>query len=558
MSVKVDLVWLDGTEKLAAWPLGVVHISEAQPGPVAALVAQKLALSAADAWLFWHSRLGMPDAEKIARACALPGNVWHGGLRLGMGGAPGIIDFINGTWVLNRDPDEDIESSSWRLSLEACLISTEVLRQMGGPRPEFRTLAAASLELGHRYITRGVITRHIPWMLPDHVAKQIPVLPFEDEVRFAHYRTGRGHTYWALLRAVLSGYASPAAAWKSWQAVRQSPPPPRATYQHAFSDPPVPQDAKVTVLIPTVDRYPYLRTLLQQLRAQTVLPHEIIVVDQTRQDRRDRSLARDFADLPLQVIYQDEPGQCTSRNAGLRASTGDYVLFIDDDDEVPPDLLEQHLKNLARFRVQVSSGAADEVGAGPLPENFTFIRVSDVFPTNNTLIERAVLHRSGLFDLAYNRRQRADGDLGARIYLTGTLMILNPEIRVLHHHAPSGGLRVHKARVVTYASSRQNIWIRHLPAVSEIYLGRRYFTDKQVHESLWQRAFGTYSIRGGVGRRLLKALASTVLLPNTIWKIRQRYKEAEELLKTFPQIPTLENAPQPANAMRQPGDAAPK
>jgi glycosyltransferase involved in cell wall biosynthesis len=546
MSIKVNLVWLDTPgQKSENWDLGEVYAIKAQPRSIADLIEQEVAKNSADAWLFWHSRLGTPDTGKIAKVYTLPGNVWHAGLRLGLGGTPGIIDFFNGTWMLNRDPDEGIESTSWRLSLEACLISTDVLRQMGGPAPEFKTLAAASLEMGYRYVTRGVITRHIPWMLPDQVTKRSLQLPFEDEVRFAYNRIGKGQTYWALFRAVLSRYASPIVIWKSWQAVRRSARPDHITYHHTFSDPTTPRGAKVTVLIPTVDRYPYLRKLLEQLRSQTVAPYEIIVVDQTRQDRRDSSLINDFADIPLQVIYQDEPGQCTSRNAGLFASAGDYILFIDDDDEVPPDLLEQHLKNLKRFGILVSSGVADEIAAGTLPENFTFTRVSDVFPTNNTMIDRKVLYRSGLFDLAYNRRQRADGDLGTRIYLTGELMILTPEIRVLHHHAPSGGLRVHKARVITYASSRQNLLIRHLPAVSDIYLGKRYFTDKQVREGLWLSAIATYSVRGHIGRKLLKALASTVFLPNTVWKIRQRYKEAEELLKIFPQIPTLENNSHP-------------
>ncbi|MCP5303470.1 MAG: glycosyltransferase family 2 protein [Pseudomonadales bacterium] len=541
MNAKIDLVWL-GDSPPPLWTLGAIHTVAAEPIHIAELIRSKLADSSADVWLFWHSRLGTPDAEVMARVIQLPGNVWHAGLRLGLAGLPGIIDFIVGTWTLNRDPDEMIEATSWRLSLEACLITTDVLRQMGGPRPEFTTLVAASLELGHRYITRGVITRHIPWMLPEKISKQFTTLPFIDEVRFAYYRFGKGHTYWALLRAILSGYASLITAWKSWQAVRGSARPKQTIYKHpalAGDSPPM-QSAKVSVLIPTVDRYPYLRKLLEQLRTQTVKPHEIIVVDQTQAARRDLTLGADYKDLPLKIINQDEPGQCTSRNAGLQASTGDFILFIDDDDEVSNDLLELHLKNLARFKVQVSSGAADEIGAGPLPENFTFIRVSDVFPTNNTMIYREVLRASGMFDLAYNRRQRADGDLGTRIYLSGTLMILNPEIRVLHHHAPSGGLRVHKARVVTYASSRQHLFIRHLPAVSEIYLTRRYFTDRQVYENLWLRAFGTYSIRGGLGRKLLKALASTLLLPNTVWKIRQRRNEAEELLKTFPQIPALD------------------
>ena len=80
-----------------------------------------------------------------------------------------------------------------------------------------------------------------------------------------------------------------------------------------------------------------------------------------------------------------------------------------------------------------------------LPDAFTLRRASDVFPTNNTMLRKSALRLSGLFDLAYEHGPRADGDLGMRLYLSGARMLLDPEIRVLHHHAPSGGLRTHKA-----------------------------------------------------------------------------------------------------------------
>jgi glycosyltransferase involved in cell wall biosynthesis len=266
---------------------------------------------------------------------------------------------------------------------------------------------------------------------------------------------------------------------------------------------------------------------------------EIIIVDQTPLERRETSLAEEFNDLPLRIIYRDQPGQCSSRNAGLCQARGDYILFLDDDEEVPPTLIEDHLKTLERFQADVSSGVADEVGAGPLPEAFTYFRVSDVFPTNNTLIRKDVLFRSGLFDLAYERGQRADGDLGMRVYLSGALMVLNPKIRILHHHAPRGGLRAHKARVITYASSRKYITHRHLPSVTEIYLAKRYFTPRQVREELWLRVLGTFSLKGSWWRKILKVLVSTVYLPHTLWVIRSRTHEAISMLRMYPQIARL-------------------
>jgi len=538
MLEQIDLIWLSQSKTPPKWSLGQVWVAEPTPLSVSRLVEEKLPHSQAVAWLFWDSTLGEPKPERVQEALKRPGDLWHAGLKLGMNGLPGLIDFVHPTWMLNRDPDQNIEATSWRLSLQACLVRTDVLRQMGGLRATFRTLAGASLEMGHRYITRGVLMRYLPWLVDNH--RLTASLPFEDELRFVYYRFGRFWVRWALMRAVMSHYVSLGEALRAWWKVRKELRPPEpAPYIRPLSDTPIPSEPKVSVLIPTLDRYPYLRTLLNQLRQQTVKPLEIIIVDQTPMERRETSLAEEFNDLPLRIIYRDQPGQCSSRNEGLCQARGDFILFLDDDEEVPPTLIEDHLRTLMRFQAEVSSGVADEVGAGPLPEAFTYLRVSDVFPTNNTLIRKDVLYRSGLFDLAYERGQRADGDLGMRVYLSGALMVLNPEIRILHHHAPRGGLRSHKARVITYASSRKYITHRHLPSVTEIYLAKRYFNHRQVREELWLRALGTLSLRGPWWKRLLKVIVGILLLPNTWCKIRSHYLLAAEMFKEFPKIPVL-------------------
>lgn len=539
----VDLVLIGGDSSTARWPLGKVHPAPAEVPAIHQLMEELQSGSAAQACLFWDNAFGDPDPETIRRVMSLPGDVWHSGLKLGASGKPGMIDFVATTWMLNCDPGPELEATSWRLSLRAAVIPLRVLRQLGVIRPDFETLEAAALELGHRYIARGAIVRHVPWLAPVEAGGAAPGLPVRDEVLFLYFRFGAFWTRWALARAWLSGEMSLAAALRQAGRLRNrrrpGEPAPLARQNPDLAGP---IDAKVSVLVPTVDRYPYLRKLLEQLRTQTVKPYEILVIDQTPLDRRETGLEREFADLPLRVQYLDQSGQCTSRNRGLQMSRGDYVLFVDDDDEVQPDLIELHLRTLELHRADVSCGVAEEVGAGPLPPEFTYFRASNVFPTNNSLIRRSALHRSGLFDLAYDRGQRADGDLGMRLYLSGAVMVLNPAISVLHHHAPRGGLRVHKARVITYASSRQNLLHRHLPSVTEIYLARRYFTPRQQNEAIWQRAFGTLSGRGGWPRRMLKVLVGLFRLPGTWRAIRQRQQQAEELSRRYPDIPFLEES----------------
>lgn len=544
MKRRVDLIWLGDSEPPTSWPPGRVWATSATPASICKLLQERLPASDAAAWLFWDGELGAPDTELMLQTLDQPGDVWHGGLRLGMSGLPRLTDFVNPTWMLNCDPDPLIEATSWRLSLRACLVRTEALRQLGGPRPEFLTLEGAALEMGHRYVSRGALMRHVPGLLPEDTDVVPPSLPLADELRFVYDRFGRFWSRIALLRAVMSGDASLGQALRAWRSVCREACPDQPPALKHDNLPPLTETVtpRVSVLIPTLDRYPYLRTLLDQMRGQTVKPIEIIVVDQTARARRDTGLADEFADLPLKLIYRDQSGQCSSRNEGLRAASGDYVLFIDDDDEVPSTLIEDHLATLQRFRADVSSGVADEVGVEPLASAHAYTRAGDVFPTNNTLVRLEVLQRSGLFDLAYERGQRADGDLGMRVYLSGALMILNPDISVLHHHAPSGGLRAHKARVVTYASSRHSLRHRQLPSATEIYLARRYFTTRQTREMLWLGVLGTFSVRGSVLKKMLKLIVSLLYLPDTLWRIRQHRRQADAMLRRFPQIAELREA----------------
>jgi glycosyltransferase involved in cell wall biosynthesis len=565
MSKRVDLILLSsasdrrqaqGNQAIAygyQWPLGNIIAVLPTPRAIADCTARLTQQAQTGDYLFWDSKLGNPDPEHMEKLLAGSGDLWHVGLRIGTAGLPQILDFVNPTWMLNRDPDPAIEATSWRLSLRACLIRGEILRQLDSVRPTFRTLHGAALEMGHRYLASGVIMRHVPSLvqltattgLPTHT----PALPFEDELRFAYYCFGRQWAAWAVARVMLTRHTSPRGVVRAFR--KLSAENRLATYrlsQHRLNrvlpsaelklDP-----AEVSVLIPTLERYSYLRTLLNQLRQQTVKPREIIVVDQTPIEKRDPELVKEYSDLPLRLITLDVAGQCSSRNFGLQVAYGDYIMFLDDDDEVGPTLIEDHLRSLHMFQAEVSSGVVQEVGAASHTwSQYTHVprtSLSAVFPTNNTLLHRSVLHQTGLFDLAYDHGERADADLGMRVYLSGALMVLNHEISLLHHHAPRGGLRVHGARVITYASSRKHLRYRQLPRPTEIYLALRYFTPKQVREELWLRTLGTLSVHGSPFRRFMKLAIGLFLMPHTCWHTYRSLRQARRMLDRYPQIPAL-------------------
>lgn len=536
----VDLILIGGEHAPSfAWSAGRILHTRGTLAEVRSTIASWLQTSAAEGVLLWDPRLGRAPEDLAVRLLEGRGDVWHAGLALGTAGSPGLVDFVRPSRMLYCDPPVDREATSWRATFAACLVRRAVFEQLGPPSGDFETLEGAVLEWGHRCITWGALMRHVPVLAGASVHLGEPA-SLTDEVRFVAYQFGRAWARWAVARAGLSGYASPLDLMKSLRLVGDRPyaKPRPYTSGRSLGEPEL-ASARVTVLIPSLNRQKYLHIVLDQLRAQTVRPAEIIIVDQTPVEARDPTLATTFSDLPLRLMFQDEPGQCASRNAGLQVSTGDYVLFIDDDDEIPPTLIEQHLRTLHRFAADSSSGVAIEVGSAAPGSNEAFVRASGVFPTGNTLARRRALLQSGLFDLAYNRAPRADGDLGMRLYLSGALMVFDPTISVLHHRAAEGGLRVHGARVVTYRMSREGLAQRHLPHVSEIYLASRYFSQRQQREMLWLRTLGTLSGRGGLIQRMSKIVVGGLMLPDTVKQTLARRRAAREWLERFPQIEQL-------------------
>lgn len=106
----------------------------------------------------------------------------------------------------------------------------------------------------------------------------------------------------------------------------------------------------ISVIIPTRDRRASLRRLLSALERQT-LPRDQFEVVVSVDGSTDGSVETggEFASsLAPQVLWQAAAGRAAACNAGTRRSRGDVVLFLDDDMEPAPSLLEAHVGRAPR------------------------------------------------------------------------------------------------------------------------------------------------------------------------------------------------------------------
>lgn len=99
---------------------------------------------------------------------------------------------------------------------------------------------------------------------------------------------------------------------------------------------------KFSIIVPMFNTGPRLKTCLESILRQTYPEFEVIVVNDGSTDGNSRRIAKSFEtkDSRIKVFDFNNSGVGVARRKGISLSVGDYILFVDSDDEIAPLLLE--------------------------------------------------------------------------------------------------------------------------------------------------------------------------------------------------------------------------
>ena len=105
--------------------------------------------------------------------------------------------------------------------------------------------------------------------------------------------------------------------------------------------------ARVSVIVPIYNVEQYLQECLESLAAQTLHDVEVVMVDDGSVDRSaEIAAAFETRDDRFRLVRQPNGGLGNARNTGLDVATGEFVMFVDSDDTLPPGALERMLAAL--------------------------------------------------------------------------------------------------------------------------------------------------------------------------------------------------------------------
>jgi glycosyltransferase involved in cell wall biosynthesis len=125
-------------------------------------------------------------------------------------------------------------------------------------------------------------------------------------------------------------------------------------------------DILVSIIVPIYGTELYLSACIDSLCNQTYTNIQIVLVDDQSPDGCSEICdAYVQKDSRIQVVHQPNKGVSGARNTGMSVATGDYIMFVDSDDELYPNAVEVLLNDSLQYDadiVSATSKVVDEKG----------------------------------------------------------------------------------------------------------------------------------------------------------------------------------------------------
>lgn len=109
-------------------------------------------------------------------------------------------------------------------------------------------------------------------------------------------------------------------------------------------------DTMVTVIVPVYNTAPYLSRCINSILCQSFSKIELILIDDGSTDNS-LDICNQYRekDERIKVFHKENGGVCSARNKGLKEMHGDFFMFLDSDDAIEKNIMEDTMNCFVRY-----------------------------------------------------------------------------------------------------------------------------------------------------------------------------------------------------------------
>lgn len=194
----------------------------------------------------------------------------------------------------------------------------------------------------------------------------------------------------------------------------------------------------VSVIIPTFNNAQYISAAIHSVLRQTYSPQEVVVVDNNSTDNTTQ-VVLSIGDPRVKYLRCDSPGIISAvRNYGVANSAGEFLAFLDSDDEWLPEKLALQIQHLTDPKVVCVSTNYEAMGDVVHTKRHLHFSASETYRdykyrevvlgnpvmTSSVLVRREDFDRVGRFDEDPRFRFIEDWELWLRLCSEGCVRVL--------------------------------------------------------------------------------------------------------------------------------------
>ncbi|MFD3155951.1 glycosyltransferase family 2 protein [Haloimpatiens sp. FM7330] len=168
----------------------------------------------------------------------------------------------------------------------------------------------------------------------------------------------------------------------------------------------------ISIIIPVFNAEKYLKRCLESVISQSYTEIEVILVDDGSSDRS-KLICEEYRrkDSRIKTIFNSNAGPGFSRNYGLEMAMGDYIYFMDADDELLPEALQENYRIAVEKNLDViifAYSIINYVNGHPKTENICSYKNTYVTTNDEIKLMFWNLFKDGLIAPVWNKFYKKD------------------------------------------------------------------------------------------------------------------------------------------------------